>query len=232
MSVPGGILRIQIPPGKRILGDQFRYTGREWDSEIGLYYYRARYYDPFSGRFITRDPLGLAAGDINFYRYVGNNPINYVDPLGLQMCGKSYWDKVWNNYVNTHKAPYGFVARRLGMLVTGWKIQQLTQSISGLQWVRHQSRNLYNWLIYGRAWQPIVAGGVSWTTMESFVIASGFSVTNLAYGGGAFEVGVGIGSLLAPLAPSVGTLEQEAKFYWLNYDRDFTVKPPSIENQL
>ena len=61
----------------------FRFTGREWDAETGLYFYRARYYSPDMGRFITEDPMGLGAGDVNFYAYVGNNPVNYVDPLGL-----------------------------------------------------------------------------------------------------------------------------------------------------
>jgi RHS repeat-associated protein len=58
-----------------------RYTGREHDAENGLYYYRARYYDPELGRFLTEDPLGFQAG-INFYAYVGNNPINANDPSG------------------------------------------------------------------------------------------------------------------------------------------------------
>ena len=56
------------------------YTGRELDSS-GLYYYRARYYDPSTGRFDSEDPLGFAAG-INFYAYVGNNPVNGNDPSG------------------------------------------------------------------------------------------------------------------------------------------------------
>jgi RHS repeat-associated protein len=60
----------------------FTFTGREYDSESGLYYYRARYYDPRAGRFLTKDPIGFAAGDVNRYRYVGNNPINFADPWG------------------------------------------------------------------------------------------------------------------------------------------------------
>ncbi|MFC5771194.1 RHS repeat-associated core domain-containing protein, partial [Thauera sinica] len=48
-----------------------------------LYYYRARYYDPGRGRFISEDPLGFAAGDVNFYAYVGNNPVNANDPSGM-----------------------------------------------------------------------------------------------------------------------------------------------------
>jgi RHS repeat-associated protein len=60
----------------------YAYTGREWDKEIGLYYYRARFYDPMEGRFISRDPIGFAGGDVNVYRYVQNEPINFVDPDG------------------------------------------------------------------------------------------------------------------------------------------------------
>ena len=61
--------------------NRLKYTGREEDS-TGLYYYRARYYDPFIGRFISEDPLGFSAGDVNFYAYVGNNPVNANDPTG------------------------------------------------------------------------------------------------------------------------------------------------------
>jgi len=64
------------------VANKLRYTGREFDRETGLYYYRARYYDPESGRFYTEDPLGFRAG-INFYAYVDNNPINANDPTGL-----------------------------------------------------------------------------------------------------------------------------------------------------
>ncbi len=61
------------------------YTGRELDSQ-DLYYYRARYYDPSVGRFISSDPIEFLAGDTNFYRYVGGDPVNFVDPSGL--CGE------------------------------------------------------------------------------------------------------------------------------------------------
>ncbi|HRS88496.1 MAG TPA: RHS repeat-associated core domain-containing protein [Smithellaceae bacterium] len=60
----------------------FTYTAREFDPETGLYYYRARYYDAKVGRFITRDPIGFEGG-INQYAYVGNNPVNRIDPFGL-----------------------------------------------------------------------------------------------------------------------------------------------------
>ena len=61
---------------------RYQYTGRELDGETGLYYYRARYYDSNSGRFIGQDPTGFGAGDSNLYRYVGNNPVGATDPSG------------------------------------------------------------------------------------------------------------------------------------------------------
>jgi RHS repeat-associated protein len=65
------------------LTNPFQYTGRELDPETGLYYYRARYYDPAAGRFLSEDTSGFGGGDVNLYRYVGNSPVSYIDPGGL-----------------------------------------------------------------------------------------------------------------------------------------------------
>ena len=59
----------------------YKYTGRE-DDGTGLYYYRARYYQPRLQRFIAEDPIGLHGGP-NLYLYVRNNPMSLIDPLGL-----------------------------------------------------------------------------------------------------------------------------------------------------
>ena len=64
------------------LKNPYIFTGRERDPETGLHYHRARYYNPTTGRWISSDPIGFASGDTNFYRYVYNNPANYVDPDG------------------------------------------------------------------------------------------------------------------------------------------------------
>lgn len=63
-------------------GTPFQFTGRENDGAANLYFYRARYYSPALGRFISQDPAGSAGGP-NWYAYVGDDPINHVDPLGL-----------------------------------------------------------------------------------------------------------------------------------------------------
>ena len=66
---------------EKFILNPYGFTGREWD-EGGDYYYRARYYDPFTGRFLSLDPIGFAGGDESLYRYVRNTPISYSDPYG------------------------------------------------------------------------------------------------------------------------------------------------------
>jgi RHS repeat-associated protein len=61
----------------------FQYTGRESDPETGVYYYRFRYYDQNSGRFLSEDPVEFKGKDINLYRYVRNHPTDFIDPGGL-----------------------------------------------------------------------------------------------------------------------------------------------------
>jgi RHS repeat-associated protein len=65
----------------------FTYTAREWEPEVEMYFYRARFMDPKMGRFISQDPLGFGAGDLNVLAYVSNNAINGIDPMGLQEKG-------------------------------------------------------------------------------------------------------------------------------------------------
>jgi RHS repeat-associated protein len=67
------------------LGQHWTFTGRYHEEEVNLYYYRARSYDPTTGRFLQRDPLGHAAG-ANLYEYARSNPTNRIDPWGLKDC--------------------------------------------------------------------------------------------------------------------------------------------------
>jgi len=64
------------------LAQPFTYTSREYDSTADLYFYRARWYDYKVGRFVSEDPIGESEG-VNLYGYVGNNPVNFNDPLGF-----------------------------------------------------------------------------------------------------------------------------------------------------
>ncbi|MBF2022221.1 MAG: RHS repeat-associated core domain-containing protein, partial [Hydrococcus sp. C42_A2020_068] len=64
-------------------GNRFLFTGREWLEKARIYDYRNRAYSVELGRFLQTDPIGFDAGDVNLYRYVANDPINALDPLGL-----------------------------------------------------------------------------------------------------------------------------------------------------
>lgn len=70
--------------------NSYTYTSREWDKETGLYYYRARYYDPMEGRFLSVDPVPFknrTRDQLNSYAYTANNPINFTDPSGENIYG-------------------------------------------------------------------------------------------------------------------------------------------------
>ena len=75
----------------------YMFAGVRFDIEIGLYYNRARYYNPYTGRFLQADPIGYDDG-INWYSYCDNNPMNAVDPIGsfhvhelMQKVTGRYW---------------------------------------------------------------------------------------------------------------------------------------------
>jgi RHS repeat-associated protein len=84
----------------------YAFTGREWDNETGLAYYRARYYDPKIGRFINEDPIRFGGG-ANFYAYVQNNPVNFIDPSGLRLllCNRKAKDMPGNHAYLWNEGP-------------------------------------------------------------------------------------------------------------------------------
>jgi RHS repeat-associated protein len=102
------------------LVDEPAYTARERHDRTGLYYYRNRFYYPQIGRFISQDPIGMLGGT-NLYAYVGNDPVNWTDPLGLQaQCegwenAKLAGEIVWDWGVPTAVTAYGsyYAANRI-----------------------------------------------------------------------------------------------------------------------
>ncbi len=99
-------------------GDSRKYAGYLFEATVGLYYARARWYDPGTGRWTTEDPDGFGAGDVNLQRYVGNGPTNGADPTGLDPApgakplqavpysGPTTWDEYAANSVTTKRLSY------------------------------------------------------------------------------------------------------------------------------
>ncbi len=89
------------------------FTGRRLDTETGLYYYRNRYYNPETGRFLTPDPVGYSQG-LNLYTYCYNNSVRYVDPMGLGADGggdgdkQSWWEELQEGWETPPFWPKGF----------------------------------------------------------------------------------------------------------------------------
>jgi RHS repeat-associated protein len=102
------------PWGNQLQGSAssgYAFTGREWDSETGLHYYRARYYDPKLGRFLSEDPIGLGGG-LNLFVYVLNRPVNWIDPFGLQGVKCDGCSKLQEAYVTGAVASFCELAQK------------------------------------------------------------------------------------------------------------------------
>lgn len=80
-------------PSTAGVGIDFGYAGRPLEDRTGLSDNRARWYEPSTGRFINEDPSGFKGGDANLFRYVGNDPLNQVDPSGLTAAWANYAGK-------------------------------------------------------------------------------------------------------------------------------------------
>ena len=90
---------------------RFQYTGQTWLPEVGLYYYKARFYSPTLGRFLQTDPIGYEDG-LNWYAYTSNDPVNRSDPSGTQVAPLSSYTSSDEHYTAV-MAGYGAMGNAL-----------------------------------------------------------------------------------------------------------------------
>ena len=177
------------------LPTRYLFAGREFDSVTGLYYNRARYYDPQAGRFISADPTGFGSGDANFYRYANNNGANFRDPSGLAFVGAPAGPQFINATAagNAALVGYGFygyfggglIGNTFGLangVVNG--VQNLASGIYDL--AIRGSLDAINYARYGISYQPIsqigkLISGIADSSTNEWDFA-GKAVSTLLYG--------------------------------------------------
>jgi RHS repeat-associated protein len=160
----------------------YAFTGREWNPETDLYYYRARYYDPQVGRFSSEDPIG-AKGGINYYLYSGNRPTTSFDPFGLTewKCSfefMSIWMGGWIRASCVSDCKRGF---KLGVDIkekggAGFSVSPMPTAIFMPTVVLTDKRNEPSETAFSGSWSVLLGPGIS------SPLTDGYSIGRLTIG--------------------------------------------------
>ena len=135
----------QVVNQEETIPNPFKYVGQfgVMDEGNGLLYMRARYYDPEAGRFISKDPMGCAGGDINLYSYVANNPVNGIDPWGLIRAVFNAGGHIW---IPPTAGSFG-----LNFSSEWW----------GLSYYKNEYKGMSKEFVIGSLWDVGVSAGIS-----------------------------------------------------------------------
>ncbi|MHB0961459.1 MAG: RHS repeat-associated core domain-containing protein [Pirellulaceae bacterium] len=174
---------------------RYGFTGREFNSEIDLYYYRARFYDAQRGRFISEDPIGFRSGDVNRYRYVNNSVLMARDPSGKAseggtagQCGEDFWTRVLENFKQTNEAIPGL------LLPTGAGL--LTAGTVAAWFGTETLLSALSTIVFDSTIGAII-GGSGASAGALLGSAALTALLNVVFVGGAFEGGIFVGSVLS-----------------------------------
>ena len=189
---------------KNRIKQPYGYTGREHDRETGLRYYRARYYDGEVGVFLSKDPIGFNSGQFNLYSYVGNDPVNWIDPYGL--ARGDWWDPL----------TYGASNVTGGVSAFGFDFNMFNYDDNGVEWDLNMGIST---TLFGAGIQinkDLICPNGYEEDSELYVSYSGPSILSKYFGvsmtpdlrHGSLNIGAGIG---LPVVNFSGSLESATK---------------------
>jgi RHS repeat-associated protein len=178
-------------------GNPYLFTGRAYDGESGLYYYRARYYDYATGRFLQPDPIGYGDG-INWYLYCGNNPVALTDPWGLCRSGGGY--NYWSAFSEVSGLMSGYgrdvVRHTVQALLNGAQAVQdtviglwnLALSDSPNDWLYASSPQRARGLVDPQSTLSYEAEKIAWTFGLGYALKAGSSAAESGIAKGASKI--------------------------------------------
>jgi RHS repeat-associated protein len=173
----------------------YTFAAREFDPETRLYFYRARAYDPVSGRFTQQDPLRdiiFIPESLNPYLYVANNPVNFRDPFGLARCGctpKTFGERFAKNLTETNEA-FGFPVSSIRNLVTAGATARALDTVTLGRFIFSGLQRLPTGVA------PAFGASPFFSTAETAILAGTTTLINAALNFAAFETGAAVGSLI------------------------------------
>ncbi|MCK5021435.1 MAG: RHS repeat-associated core domain-containing protein, partial [Candidatus Peribacteraceae bacterium] len=158
----------------------YQFTGRRYDPESGMYYYRARMYESGMGRFVQADPAGMVDG-ANMYAYVGNNPVNQVDPTGKWSwwCRQRglYKIKTWSIWYRSTASGWGwqlhfavgsFIGRKgcnyADSKDVGWRIEYVASWSGSAMSEQDVVAVMWGWYYHRQSEYRTWWGGKRWST--------------------------------------------------------------------
>ncbi len=130
------------------LGNRYLWQGREYSWSTGLYSFRARWYDPLTGRWLSPDPIGISGG-LNLYVFCGNSPVNFRDPWGL--CEER---SLWREFFDIFEGGFSVGAQlgltgRIGGAELGFLLDATSQGYS-LSGSKGQEVTAQNFIVHGK----------------------------------------------------------------------------------
>ena len=191
------------------------FAGREFEVETGLYYNRARYYSPKLWRFLSRDPIDVG-DDVNLYRYVGNNSVNYTDPTGKYIYIDNYsFYSISNLLANFWDNLFSVKEKQSEV------IERVIDTVDEVMY-NEADKLIFQWKSLQVVWQAYIVTGV-WTCIWGVVVTAWWGTVVTCSTWGALMMAWGWHSLVWIWMEGVGKYYKGKGWWKKNYNQDKTL---------